>query len=219
FEYPRTDLPSSVSFAGPLLPPSSSAAALPAWWGDLDGRTVVHVTQGTIATDNLDRLIGVTARALAGADLLVVATTGSGSLSTIPHPLPTNLRVADHLPYGELLPRVDVMVTNGGYGGVHFAIANGVPLVVGGATEDKREVGTRVAWSGVGVNLRTQSPSPQAIRAAVHRLTRGQEIRRRVLELQAESARYRPLDIVADALADVCHVSATDRRGGYPGSP
>jgi UDP:flavonoid glycosyltransferase YjiC (YdhE family) len=29
------------------------------------------------------------------------------------------------------------MVTNGGYGGVQAALANGVPLVVAGATEEK----------------------------------------------------------------------------------
>jgi len=35
----------------------------PDWWSDLDGgRPVVHVTQGTIANGDLDRLIGPTLR-------------------------------------------------------------------------------------------------------------------------------------------------------------
>ena len=43
-----------------------------------------------------------------------------------------------------LLPRTDVLVTNGGYGGVQQALAHGVPLVVAGRTEDKVEVAARV---------------------------------------------------------------------------
>ena len=40
------------------------------------------------------------------------------------------------------------MVTNGGYGGVQQALANGVPLVVAGDSEDKPEVAARVAVVG-----------------------------------------------------------------------
>ena len=36
------------------------------------------------------------------------------------------------------------MLTNGGYGGVQYALAHGVPLVVAGDTEDKPEVAARV---------------------------------------------------------------------------
>jgi UDP:flavonoid glycosyltransferase YjiC (YdhE family) len=43
----------------------------------------------------------------------------------------------------------------------------GVPLVVAGNTEDKPEVAARVAWTGAGVNLRTGTPSPAAVRTAV----------------------------------------------------
>ena len=61
-------------------------------------------------------------------------------------------------------------MTNGGFGGVQLAIAHGVPLVVAGSTEEKPEVANRVAWSGVGINLRTGSPSPTAVRDAVTRV-------------------------------------------------
>jgi UDP:flavonoid glycosyltransferase YjiC (YdhE family) len=45
----------------------------------------------------------------------------------------------------------------------------GVPLVVAGDTEDKPEVAARVAWSGVGITLRTGRPRPDRLRAAVRR--------------------------------------------------
>jgi UDP:flavonoid glycosyltransferase YjiC (YdhE family) len=43
----------------------------------------------------------------------------------------------------------------------------GIPLVTAGLTEDKADVNARVAWSGVGINLATNEPTPQALCAAV----------------------------------------------------
>ncbi len=86
--------------------------------------------------------------------------------------LPDNVRVAEFLPYDQLLPRVDVMVTNGGFGGVQRALAHGLPLVVAGASEDKPEVAARVAWTGAGIDLRRGRPSPNRIRRAVRTVLR-----------------------------------------------
>ena len=224
FEYPRSDLPAGVTFAGPLLSSGTGAATLPPWWADLEGRTVVHVTQGTIANDDLQRLIGATVHAFADDDVIVVATTGGRPTSALAGPLPPNARLAEFIPYQQLLPRVDAMVTNGGYGGIHYAIAHGVPLVVGGATEDKREIAARVRWAGVGVDLRTEHPEPRAIHTAVHTVLREPEYRQRVGELQAEFASYRPLDILANVLANVLaeevrpQPSRATRRASQTGS-
>jgi MGT family glycosyltransferase len=171
FEYPRRDLPAQVRFIGPLPPPAGASQPLPAWWGDLDaaaraGRPIVLVTQGTLATDPRE-LIAPALRGLADHDALVVATTGRPvELADVP----ANARVAAYVPYGQLLPRVSVMVTNGGYGGVQQALAHGVPLVVAGGSEEKPEIAARVAWSGAGVDLRTGRPRPAKLRAAVARV-------------------------------------------------
>jgi UDP:flavonoid glycosyltransferase YjiC (YdhE family) len=106
-------------------------------------------------------------RVLGGEDVIVVATTGGGDVSTLKVPAPSNAYVAEYIPHELLLPKVDVMVTNGGYGAVQRALATGVPLVVAGNTEDKPEVAARVAWSGAGINLRTGAPTVGAVRAAV----------------------------------------------------
>jgi UDP-glucoronosyl and UDP-glucosyl transferase len=47
-------------------------------------------------------------------------------------PLPANTHVVEYIPHDRLLPKVDVMVTNGGYGAVQRALSMGVPLVVAG---------------------------------------------------------------------------------------
>jgi UDP:flavonoid glycosyltransferase YjiC (YdhE family) len=83
FEYPRSDLPPQLHFIGPLLPEPPRDFAPPVWWGDLgDGRPVVLVNQGTVATDPGD-LIVPALRALEGEDVLVVATTGGVSVDRI----------------------------------------------------------------------------------------------------------------------------------------
>lgn len=117
----------------------------------------MHVTQGTIDNADLGRLLEPTIDALGGEDVIVVATTGGRELSQLKVPLPLNTYVAEYIPHDVLLPKVDVMVTNGGYGAVQRALSMGVPLAVAGNTEDKPEVAARVAWSGAGVNLKTDA--------------------------------------------------------------
>ena len=171
FEYPRPDLPGTVQFAGPLTPRPANTGDLPDWWGDLDGsHPVVHVTQGTIANSDFTQLVIPTITALAASDALVVVSTGGRPIDTLPSDLPVNVRVAEYLPYDRLLPLVDVVVTNGGYGGVQQALSHGVPIVVAGQTEDKVEVSARVGWSGAGVNLRATMVRHERVRAAVEKV-------------------------------------------------
>ena len=167
FEFPR-DMPRSVHFVGtpPIIP---NQVPPPPWAHELDGsRKVVLVTQGTVANHNFNLLIGPTLAALANEpDVLVVATAGGRPIDAIPGPVPSNARVSSYLPFEWLLPKVDVLVTNGGYGSVNQAMSFGVPLVTAGLTEDKADVNVRVAWSGVGINLATNEPTREALRRAV----------------------------------------------------
>ncbi|MFT4283242.1 MAG: glycosyltransferase [Protaetiibacter sp.] len=166
FEYPRSDLPETVHFVGPVSRTTPSTTPLPEWWGDLDGtRPVVHVTQGTVANTDFGELIDPAITGLAGDDVLVVVSTGGREVPLRDYP--ANVRIAPYLPYDRLLPLVDVYVTNGGYGGVHYAMEHGVPLVTAGLTEDKIEVTARVAWSGVGIDLHSDRPTPEQVRDAV----------------------------------------------------
>lgn len=205
-EYPRRELPASVRFVGPLKPEPPADRSLPSWWGDLDGaRPVVHVTQGTMANADLRQLLVPTVQGLAGEDLLVVASTGrrpmADLLAELGGRLPANARVAEFLPYADLLPRADVMVSNGGFGGVQQALSHGLPLVVAGASEDKPEVAGRIAWSGAGLNLRTGSPTPGQVRRAVRRVLRDARFSVAAERLQREIDRLPdPVGVIAAEL-------------------
>jgi UDP:flavonoid glycosyltransferase YjiC (YdhE family) len=68
------------------------------------------------------------------------------------------------------MPKVDVLLTNGGFGTIQIALAHGVPVVAIGKTEEKPEIANRVEWSGVGVGLKVLLPTEEQIRNAVARV-------------------------------------------------
>lgn len=212
FEYPLSDAPSNLYFAGPLSA-TGSQAPLPDWWNDLDGsRPVVHVSQGTVANTDYSQAIAPTLRALADEDVLVLVATGGRSLDTLPA-LPPNARAATFLPYDELLPRTSVYVTNAGYGGVQYALRYGVPVVATGGKEDKPEVGARVAWSGVGRRIRSEHPSPRALRRDILAVLSDPCYRQASCRIAAEMAAapgFAGLAGIVDRLADSAR-AASDR--------
>jgi MGT family glycosyltransferase len=169
-DFGRTDRPARLHWVGSLRTEASTAVQLPSWWADLRGQRVVVVTQGTFNIDPTD-LLRPSIDALGGLDVVVVAVTGVRGRDTLPFPLPANVRVAGFVPFEVLLPLTGVVVTNGGWGGTLQALAHGIPVVLGGADQDKPEVAARVAATGAGLNLRSGRPSAADVRAAYHRVT------------------------------------------------
>jgi UDP:flavonoid glycosyltransferase YjiC (YdhE family) len=190
FEYPRANIPASVHFVG-TLPIIPRQALLPEWADELDGsRKVVLATQGTVSNHDFGQLIVPTLHALANEDdVLVVVTTGGRPIEAIGHAIPGNARVASYLPFEWLLPKVDVLVTNGGYGSVNQALSFGIPLVTAGLSEDKADVNARVAWSGVGIDLQSQEPTSTSLSKAIRTVLDGPNYRSRADWMASEFAK------------------------------
>ncbi|MGH3765052.1 MAG: glycosyltransferase [Pseudonocardiaceae bacterium] len=190
FEYPRTDLPPQVHFIGALLDRPTDFLA-PHWWDELVAgrRPVILVTQGTVATA-LDELVVPTISGLVDDDLMVIAAGVRDADLLGPASLSPNVRVERFIPFAPLLPFVDVYVTNGGFGGVQYALSNGVPIVVAGTTEDKLEIGNRVAYAGAGINLRTSTPTPREVADAVQTILRDSRYRAAAEAIQADLSRH-----------------------------
>ena len=160
-----------------------------------------------MANHNFNLLVAPTLAALANEfDVLVVATAGGRPVDAIPGTVPSNARVASYLPFEWLLPRVNVLVTNGGYGSVNQAMSFGIPVVTAGMTEDKADVNARVAWSGVGINLATNEPTQEALRKAVRTVLDRPAYRMRASQIAAEFAgidtRSKILSIISQLVAD-----------------
>ncbi|KAK4108514.1 glycosyltransferase family 1 protein [Canariomyces notabilis] len=207
-DYPIASSNPKVRFIGGLpLKPLDPNFAYPDWWplitansalpaSSPEKKKVVFVSQGTVHRDYTELLIP-TLKVLSGRkDLIVIATLGARG-ATPPAELdvlPDNFKIVDYFPYDALLPHTDVFVSNAGYGGFMHGIMNGVPMVLAGTKADKAEVCQRAEWAGVGVNLRAQNPSGEAIREAVDKVLGDGKFKARALELKKENEQMNCLE-------------------------
>lgn len=207
-EYPRSDAPATMHFAGglprghrdPFVNP-------PSWWHEVTRNTtkrIVAVSQGSLALKYSDLIIP-TMNALKGfSDVLVVVALGKKGATLLEGTVvPENARVADFIPFDDLLPHCAVFVTNGGYGAFQHAISNGTPLVIAGVSEDKPEVAARAEWAGIGINLRTGSPSVEQVRSAVVEVFDNDRYKARCRELEEEMKGYDPIEVVERSIQDL----------------
>ncbi|MGA0560758.1 glycosyltransferase [Larkinella sp. VNQ87] len=204
FEYARTDVSPNVRFVGPLLPCTKAARHRFPHYGKLNQyRNVVLVTQGTVERDP-EKLLVPTLEAFKDSDTLVIATTGGSQTEALRTRFPqSNLIIEDFVNFTEIMPFCDVFVTNGGYGGVMLSIQNGLPIVAGGIHEGKSEITSRIGYFKLGVNLKTETPSPEQIRASVREVLRNAIYRRSVAKLRAEFDEYRPNDLCEQYLSEI----------------
>ena len=87
----------------------------------------------------------------------------------------------------------------------------GIPLVTAGLTEDKADVNARVAWSGVGINLASNEPTPQALRQAVRTVLDRPDYRSRA-ELMADE--FAGIDTRAEVLWIISELSRRSSQAG-----
>jgi len=207
-EYPRSDAPASIKFAGGL--PKGHRDPFtnpPSWWGEIINnktKKIILVSQGSVAM-NFSNLVIPTMEGLKDREdiITVVALGRKGAELPSGTPVPSNARVADFVPFDEVLPHCAVFITNGGYGAFQHAISNGTPLIVAGNTEDKPEVAQRAEWSGFGLNLRTETPSPELVLKSVDEIVLNDKFKKRALELEAEMESFDPIGVVAQTIDDL----------------
>ena len=197
FEYPDSN--SKVRYIG-ALPTPSGQPALPDWWQQIDRtKRLVLITQGTIANRDFGQVIAPALVALGGReDVTIIVTTGGQPVESIPVAIPSNARIASFLPYAQIMPEIDLLITNGGYGTVNMAISHGIPIISAGLTEDKEEVSAHVQWSGAGIDLRTNQATPEAIKHAVDEIFTQPGYRKRAQQLSLEFASH---DVEAELLS------------------
>jgi UDP:flavonoid glycosyltransferase YjiC (YdhE family) len=169
-EYKRP-LPSNIRFIGALPAPVQNFVP-PPWWDEIAqaraaGRKIVLITQGTIASADLDQLVIPALRALTSSDALVIAITSGADPQPVLAMAPANARMVPFIPYAAIFPHLDLLITNGGFGGVLLALQHGVPLLVAGDSEEKPEIAARIAHAGVGINAATGRPDAALLAAAI----------------------------------------------------
>lgn len=214
-DFPRRHVNPKVHYVGALLPhraPTAEgleAATTPSSTGT-HRRTVV-VTQGTVDNRDPAKLLIPTIEALKDTDSLVIVATGGANTGELRRRYPEpNVVVEDYVDFARVFPAADVFVTNGGFGGVLLSLSHGVPLVTAGLNEGKSDVNARAEYAGVGVNLKTETPSAAAIRSAVDAVLGDPSWRARAQAMQRQFE-------AEDSIGAAVDVITATAAGGTPG--
>ncbi|GAB3903343.1 glycosyltransferase [Larkinella knui] len=219
FEYTRKDMSKNVRFVGPLLPFSKGNRHSFNHYDQLKlYRKIVLVTQGTVERDP-EKIIVPTLEAFKNSDYLVIATTGGSQTDALRARYPqANFIIEDFIDFNEIMPYCDVYVTNGGYGGVMLSIQNGLPMVAAGVHEGKSEITARIGYFKLGVNLKTETPTPDQIRTQVKTVMSDPEYRRNIAKLKGEFSAYNPNELCETYIAEVLGESLRPQTKSSPES-
>ena len=114
-----------------------------------------------------------------------------------------NIIIEDFIPFNDIMPLCDVYITNGGYGGVMLGIQNKLPMVVAGVHEGKNEICARVGYFKLGINLKTEKPSPADIRKAVMQITSNPAYSQNIRKLAAEFKQYDTSKLIDKSLEEI----------------
>ena len=131
----------------PALSPPAPDDALPPAFAALPHARTVHLTLGTVFGTT-----GVLAAALAGLRELPVNVVVTTAGTTLP-PQPANVLLARYLPHALLLPRCDLVVSQGGAGILFGALAHGLPQLVLPQAADQPANALAVERAGAGLAL------------------------------------------------------------------
>jgi UDP:flavonoid glycosyltransferase YjiC (YdhE family) len=204
FEYARREVNPKLRFVGPLLPHGAATPTRFPYPQELErNRRVILVSQGTLDNKEPRKLMVPALEALKESGALLIVATGHSHTEELRRSYPQdNILVEDYVEFAAVLERADLFVCNGGYGSVLLSLSRGVPVLAAGTREGKNDVNARVDYFGVGINLRTESPKPDAIRRAAARLLSEPRWKQNAMRLSDELRQYRPYELIDDYLAN-----------------
>lgn len=193
FEYRRTDLSKKIRYVGPLLPyPKHAGQELGFEEKIARYKKTILVTQGTFERDST-KLIIPTLEAFKDSEYLVVVTTAGSNTEQLQKAYrQDNIVIRDFIPFDAIMPYADVFVSNGGYGGVMYGVCNELPMVTAGVHEGKNEICARVGYFKLGIDLKTERPSPKKIKAAVEKVLADDVYSKNVAATAKSFKRYSP---------------------------
>ncbi len=201
-DFPRSDAPRNFEYVGALLPqhtPGSTEHDYAELAKRHDG--IIVVSQGTVDNRDPEKLLVPTLEALGDGPRLVVAATGYRHTEALRRRFSgKNVLIEDFVDFRSALPHASLFVCNGGFGSVLLALSAAVPLVNAGKLEGKSEVNARVAYSGAGIDLRTERPTPNRVERAVQHVLGDPSYARAAKRIAEELASYAPLHIIESRL-------------------
>jgi len=202
FAYPRRDPNPKVKFVGALLPYKAAIATAFSQLEKLDRyKQVILISQGTVDNKDPRKLIVPALEALQDTGALLIVTTGYSQTEELRRFYPQdNIIIEDYIDF--ILDHTELFICNGGYGSVLLSLSKGVPLLTAGVREGKNDINAHIDYFGVGIDLRTESPKPTAIRRAAERLLSEPQWKQNVARLRDEFSDYHPYELIDAYLSE-----------------
>lgn len=205
FEYRRPDMSARIRFVGPLLPHRQKARHPFRHAGVVSQyKRVVLVTQGTVERDPKKIIIPTLEAFKDDPQTLIIATTGGSQTAALraKYARP-NVIIDDFIDFDSVMPHAHAYVTNAGFGGTMLALQHQLPMVAAGVHEGKNEIAARIGYFGVGINLKTETPTPAQIKKSVERVLRDGRYRTKAGRIGAEFAQYETNRLCERYIADL----------------
>jgi MGT family glycosyltransferase len=186
FDFPRTNLPPTFHYVGPLRRRRARQIEFP--WDRLDGRPLVYASLGTLQNSR-EPVFRCFAEACKGLDVQLVISHGGGLTKDQASQLPGAPLVVSYAPQEELLARTRVTLTHAGLNTVLDSLTHGVPLVAVPITYEQPAIARRVEWCGAGETIPFASLHPSRVRTAITAVLQATTYRRSAAEIGNAIAR------------------------------
>jgi UDP:flavonoid glycosyltransferase YjiC (YdhE family) len=205
FAYPRREHNPKTKFVGALLPHKGAITRAFAQPEKLtQHKPVILISQGTVDNKDPEKLIVPALEALKDTGALLIVTTGHGDTAGLRQRYPQdNIIIEDFVDFDFILNHANLFITNGGYGSVLLSLSKGVPVLGAGVKEGKNDINAHVDYFGVGIDLRTENPKPDAIRRATVRLLSEPQWKQNAARLCDELGRYDPYPMIDAYIASI----------------
>lgn len=190
------DVPSNVSFVGPVREP----AEMVAWLRRYPDRPLVLVSLSSVYQQQ-DRTLSNVVIALSGLPVEAIVTTGRGiDPSTIE--TADNVEIRAFVAHDGILPLCDLVVTHGGLGTVSFSMGAGVPILCLPNGRDQNDNAARLESLGLGCALAADT-APDQIATTITGMLGDQLLRAACRDFASRVTRFGDLYRAAELVREV----------------
>ncbi len=203
-EYRRSDIGRNIRYVGPMLPYAVARKGLP--WSDErlhQYKDTVIVTQGT-TEKNQNKIIIPALEAFSNTDVLIIVTTRGLQTEELRARYPyRNVIIEDFIPFDDVMPYAKAFITNGCYSGVLLSLQHKLPVIAAGTNECEDELCARIGYLKYGINLHTDTPSPEQIIEAFEDVLDTPLFKTNICRLREEFNQYEPILLSTGYVAEL----------------